>query len=350
MTSPSSKHLGIYKALINAQKYEIYTAYEQEKEYQYNKQITNRIPTAELALRIQHQLINLAIRECHTYERWTTVHNFFLEKIPGTPLLDKLRVIHIYEADWSLIQRFFVAHRISKTASIEKTVTVEQAGGHPGQSSIELATNKVITYETIRRQKLTGAVMYNDAKACYDRMVENISNISPLREGLPPAIAKLHAQTFSKLKYYIKHKLGIGTTPHGHLKPQPISGMGQGSTYASARWSFISDALIRAFNTSANDATIHNPISQTTLNDKIAGFIDDIATMLIKHPELEQFLLLFLQQDAQLWEKLLYVTGGKLEITKCKFALFTWIFDDMGIGKLKTGNIFKYPTVRPSCH
>jgi hypothetical protein len=177
--------------------------------------------------------------------------------------------------------------------------------------------------------------MYNDAKACYDRMIENLSNIGLLREGLPPAIARLHAQTFKNLKYTIKHKLGIGNTHHGHLNPKPVSGMGQGSTDASARWSFTSDALIRAFNTKANDATITNPISKNVINDKIAGFVDNIATMLIQHPEMEKFLLLLLQQDAQLWERLLYVTGGKLEITKCKFALFSWTFDNLGIGSLQ---------------
>jgi hypothetical protein len=34
--------------------------------------------------------------------RWQTVVNAMLEKNPGTPLLHKLRVIHILEADYNL--------------------------------------------------------------------------------------------------------------------------------------------------------------------------------------------------------------------------------------------------------
>jgi hypothetical protein len=79
----------------------------------------------------------------------------------------KLRVIHIYEADWSLIQRFYVAHKLSNIAAKEKAVSPEQASGRPGRSSIELATNRVLQYEIIRLQRLTAAVMYNDATACY---------------------------------------------------------------------------------------------------------------------------------------------------------------------------------------
>jgi hypothetical protein len=132
---------------------------------------------ANQCLQIQHLLMTLAIKHCHTFQRWRIVHNFLLEKIPGYPLLEKLRVIHIYEADWSLIHKFYIAHKLNHLASKEKTVPIEQAGGRPGRSAIELAASRVITYESIRLQRLQGAVLYNDAKACYDRIIENISNL-----------------------------------------------------------------------------------------------------------------------------------------------------------------------------
>jgi hypothetical protein len=114
--------------------------------------------------------------------------------------------------------------------------------------------------------------------------------------------------------------------------------MGQGSTDASTRWSFLSDALIRAFNDHATDATITRLLSKLIINNKIAGFVDDTATMLIKNPDVCIYLFLYLQKDAQLWERLLYVTGGKLEIQKCKFALFRWAFNDLGVAYLLPNN------------
>jgi hypothetical protein len=71
-TSPSGKHLGIYKSLI--------TYHQQTNSAAKIK--TNSTPkhqSAYIALRIQHAIINLAIRHTHTLERWKTVHNFFLE-------------------------------------------------------------------------------------------------------------------------------------------------------------------------------------------------------------------------------------------------------------------------------
>jgi hypothetical protein len=145
--------------------------------------------------------------------------------------------------------------------------------------------------------------MYNDAKACYDRIVKNVSNMSLLREGLPIELAK---------EYQIKHKQGIGSQSHKHIHPSPIYGVGQGSTDASARWSFLSDALIRAFSEEAHDATIKSPMHTYTTNYKIAGFVDDTTTLFIRHHTMAVFMILIAQHDAQLWERLLHTHRIKI--------------------------------------
>jgi hypothetical protein len=119
----------------------------------------------------------------------------------------------------------------------------------------------VLTYEVIRLQHLQGAIMYNDAKACYDCIIENLANLTLLREGFPPEIAQLHAQTLQAFKLFIKHKLGLGPIPNTFTELEPILGSGQGATDSPARWGFISDVLIRAYNDLAMDATIYSPIS-----------------------------------------------------------------------------------------
>jgi hypothetical protein len=110
-TSPSGKHLGIYKTLTHAlkKKYD-----EKEINQNQNGEVRNNITdqqtkmqqTAQRCLTIQHRILNLAIKHQHTLERWKTVQNVFIEKIPGDPRIEKLRVIHIYEADWTLTMKY----------------------------------------------------------------------------------------------------------------------------------------------------------------------------------------------------------------------------------------------------
>jgi hypothetical protein len=180
-TSPSNKHLGLYKSLIQHHKCVI-------RQQQQDKISTthNQKHISLIALKIQNLIVNLAIKHTHTLARWKKVHNFFIEKIPGTPYLEKLRVIHIYEADWNLILKYFIAHQLTHKACRNLTVSPEQAGGRIGRTSSDMATNTIITHEICRMQRLTGAIIYNDAKACFDRIIENMSNLALMREGLAP--------------------------------------------------------------------------------------------------------------------------------------------------------------------
>jgi hypothetical protein len=104
-TSPSGKHLGIYCTLTtyyysNTLPKPRKTTEEMES---YKEELKTNQQLATIALKVQYYLINLAIKHTHVYKRWQIIHNFFLEKLPGCPLIDKLRVIHIYEAVWNII-------------------------------------------------------------------------------------------------------------------------------------------------------------------------------------------------------------------------------------------------------
>jgi hypothetical protein len=70
-------------------------------------------------------------------------------------------------------------------------------------------------------------------------------------------------------------------------------------------------------------------MSTLMTNLKIAGFVDDTTILLIQNL-IAPFLIITLQQNAQLWERLLFTTGGKLEISKCCFSIFDWKFDSHG--------------------
>jgi hypothetical protein len=89
--------------------------------------------------------------------------------------------------------------------------------------------------------------------------------------------------------------------------------------------------------------------------------VDDTTTLLIQKLAMLPYILLLLQQDAQLWEKLLYTTGGKLEIPKCVFTIFRWEYDKLGrpylspsnkqqlhVKSSETGEIMLVPQIEPN--
>jgi hypothetical protein len=103
------------------------------------------------------------------------VRNFVIEKIPGYPILNKLRVIHLFEADWNLILKYFTGRQVLYAAVNNKTTTQEHAGGRPGRGSIDEAVQNIHKYKTCNLQHKFGGITYNDATACYDRIPEKSS-------------------------------------------------------------------------------------------------------------------------------------------------------------------------------
>jgi hypothetical protein len=263
------------------------------------------------------------------------IHNFFLEKLPGRPLLEKLRVIHLYEADWNLLLKYFIAYKLNITACREQTVAPEQAGGRPGKNACDTAAATVITNEIIMLQKLAGTILYHDAKACFDRIVENLSNTTLLSEGINPRLVRLHAQTLKNAKYHIKTKYGIATRPNGHMRPDAFHGTGQGAADSMPRWGFLSDTAIKAYNKLAKSEPITSPFNATTnITTKIRAFVDDTNCPTITHKNDLDDLKATLIHNAKLWETLLFTIGGKLELSKCKFSSFLWDSDENGTVKL----------------
>jgi hypothetical protein len=105
-------------------------------------------------------------------------------------------------------------------SSTELSTPIEQAGAQ------QVAASRTLTYELIRLQRLQSAIMCNNAKACYDRIIENLNKLTLLRKGLPVEVAKLHTQTFHTIQFHIKHMLGLGTCSRGNSDTLPVFGVG----------------------------------------------------------------------------------------------------------------------------
>ena len=96
-TSPSGRHLGIYRAVAIA---------SDDKAKEFQDQDKNKITTQQKAteiLDLMYMLGFLAISLGCFLKRWTDVLNIMIYKKAGDINLDRLRVIHLFEADFNLL-------------------------------------------------------------------------------------------------------------------------------------------------------------------------------------------------------------------------------------------------------
>ena len=101
-TSPSGRHLGHYKAILKAELPENNYDSEQEASATKNKRKIKN-PLGIKIFEVLHHITMAAVRPGETLNRWKFVHSSMLEKDTGKPFLHRLRVIHIYEADYNLV-------------------------------------------------------------------------------------------------------------------------------------------------------------------------------------------------------------------------------------------------------
>ena len=323
-TSPSGLHLGHEKAIMR---------YDEEDG---ENRLSDRI------FKLKATFLNMAIEHGHVYSRWKTIVNAMIEKIPGKPLLNKLRVIHLIESDFNLMTGILWGRRLMKQGERLEAFGDEQGGSRKDRRAQEILLFKHLAYSLVRMTKTNCATFDNDAKSCYDRIVMLFASICSQRLGMDPKACKLFLKTLDSAHYHVKTNLGISKEYYATSKSHTIHGPGQGGRSSPGIWTMISCMLIACMRKKSEGANFSDPAREISVSRVCSGFVDDIThivnsfTKSLRDEESIEELTHKTQVAAQWWEELLNVTGGKLELQKCFFYLMYWKFDDEGVARLTT--------------
>jgi len=102
----------------------------------------------------------------------TTIWNLFIKKNLGNPQMDRLRTLHIIEANYNLLLKWFGPQGILKLAKTHQQLTDNQGGSCKGQSTINLACKKVCMFELNQLLHYITTNVNINALACFDMMIE----------------------------------------------------------------------------------------------------------------------------------------------------------------------------------
>jgi hypothetical protein len=311
-TSPSGRHLGRYKALFAKGMHD--PSDEEAIETFKAKQ--------QAIVQVILSVMNFCIRTGHVLSRWKVVVNTMIFKDPGIFRIHRLRVLRIYEADLNLI--LAVKWReLLKRADVRGQVNVNQHGARPGCEASSLALCEELRSDVSYTTRRTIISIDNDASSCFDRMLPSLVTLNSQTYGLPRELATLHGATLKAMKYHLRTTMGISTTFYSHTKEYPIFGTGQGSGNSPVVWLLLSATLFDIHTSMAYGAEIQDPSGTHSVRVSISGFVDDTNACVNEwHPEHDgklQDVMSKAMHDAQLWNDLLYVSGGKLELSKCSY-------------------------------
>jgi hypothetical protein len=108
--TPSGLHLGHYKALFSPHTF----SFEEE-----SKQKQDLDCKQQELLEVSIKLFNKATQNAISLNRWKTVHSIVLHKDKDSYLVNRIRNIHIYEADYNFLLKQKWGDAIAKPEELE---------------------------------------------------------------------------------------------------------------------------------------------------------------------------------------------------------------------------------------
>ena len=326
-TSPSGRHLGRYKALFSPGKYH---PIKDERNYKLFAQKQEDIISLILAI------INNCIRNNHVLEQWKTIVNVMIFKDPGNYKIHRLRIIHLYEADFNLLLAV-KWRQLLRAADENGTINPGQYGGRPGCEAQSLPLLEELKYDLSYMTRRSLFNFDNDAASCYDRIIIALASLVNRKYGLHREIVLIHASTLEQAKFHLKTAAGTSEAHYSHSIQFPIYGSGQGSGNSPCIWLFISSTLFDIHATQAHGARFTTPDGSQSVRITMVGFVDDsTGTCNDFRPQQQDPLPTLtkkMEHDAQIWNDLLHCSGGKLELKKCSFHVLHFSFRPDGTPK-----------------
>ena len=194
-TSPSGRHLGHYKLLVKTM--EDSNAREEARS------------AARDILTLMVQMLALAREKGFILERWIKAINVMIYKKPCVFLIEKLGIIHLFEANYNLVIGTIFIRR-ALYSGVENHSLHSSQWAQPGRQCSDVVIMRELTLGVSKITKTHLAGSKNDASTCYDRIVMNLvlEVFDPMRAPTGPI--RLQEETLLRVVHCLK--TGFGTS------------------------------------------------------------------------------------------------------------------------------------------
>ncbi len=223
-----------------------------------------------------------------------------------------------------------------------------QYGSRPGRQCVSAVLKKVLAHDYARLTVTTASFIENDAIGCYDRLVNNLILMLLKKLGLPASVSDCMGEVWDNVVHLIKTIYGITDITYGSSPDTPLYGPGQGSTCGPLFWLLCYWVIVNSIDptistmkfTSACKTVIVEVMGSSFVDDSSLGVTSNyqydpsLSLQENRHKEVEH-IVSQLASLAQHWERLLFSTGGAINMQKSHWYLMTWLWSN-GVPRLAT--------------
>ena len=294
------------------------------------------------------EIINFARRHNCPPPRWLLFLQLRLEKIIGTPRIDKLRMIQLAEFDMNA--QFGITIGREMLWHIEDHDlfhNIPQDGGRSNRTSQICAVRKRLAIDYMRVMKINGAMIITDLSKCYDTVHPGLACLCARRNGVPEEITDLKLNILKHMSFVLRTSYGIAETSFGNTdgppigsthRPARIFGVGQGAQDSGALWIGMWAVMYSVLNTIQPGAEFHSVDRSLISKRKGEAVIDDL-DLWVTENTLDNNDVPTIAQGAtdlyQKWNDSARLGGAQLNQSKGSWYLVYWIWEN-GYARLAT--------------
>ena len=268
--------------------------------------------------------------------RWGVALQVMLEKIAGVCLVDKLRSIQLYEADYNWFNKFVFNDGALRALELAESLP-EEHFSHRGNTAEDACLDKTLTVDISRQSRTPMALISVDAAQCYDRVNLNMMALVWLALQVPINAAAIIISCLQYMKIFTRTGWGDSNKSFGGQKQDiPFCGLGQGSKAAPASWIQLSSIIVNVYKSMGFGAKITDPITGEKSHTVGCLFVDD-TDLYGMDEDISSIRQVAATASIQIswWSRLLNATGGAIKGSKSFWYLLaykclngTWMYEE----------------------
>jgi hypothetical protein len=295
---------------------------------------------------IQAKLMEAPFRYGFTYSEWeVSVHCMLMKD--NLPYYHRLRIIQLFEGDLNGALQLLFGKRQMSYMDQHDLNSDATYGGRKGKGCHQ-ALNR-IQYTTLysRTMRQPMGLVDVDASGCFDRMVGRLLSLINQCNGMSQESASCQAEVLHNMLHFVKTTRGVSENYIKRDENTLLEGNGQGNSASVPGWHGHNELLCRVYKRLIHGSRIMSPDRRVNFEQWLSSFIDDNKMLLsFKSNEKYEKMIDKCQESLQIWETLLNVTGGAVELTKCSITIlqydgttnYNWYNKRPGVPCLKLNN------------
>ena len=274
-------------------------------------------------------------------ERWRRTVQIMLEKEQGAPWIHRLRIIELFDAQANAGFQIFIGRKLIQQAVSSNSLQMESYGSTPGKTAAGAVIQKMVSLDQLRLERRAGGIFDCDASGCYNRIILPLASVHLRALGLDKSIGTFLARFMFQAKRHVRTGNGISKEHIRTTKWKVLHGIGQGNGGGPAIWLSHLTVMLAAISTVCAGFYMYCVQTIKKISTVGTGYVNDVTLGLAlpnDTPQNEATVRRHIRKMSQLWEQLLYISGGRLELSKCFWVPITWRWSK-GKAKLRTSRL-----------